>query len=507
MNEKERQKQVQTQMNLDHQSVEDAFNGNRSFDYYALKRLLLTELAFDGLITENHFCGYSKKTIREMSEKPWRYTKNLVQLSEYMYLKSGYYKRLVNYFATMGKYCWTVDVEARNAKFNSVKENELQNKLFQFISYINELKLEHELSKILMRIFLHDACFGYLVETEFDRYIYYFPPEYCEIKTNIHGMYGYAIRTGSFSGRKLALLPPELQELVISAKNANLSYTIIPIEKSICIKYHEHFHYLYPPLFSLISNILDIDDYKDLAKAKTEQEAYRLIWMKIPTTDEGNLAMGDNVIVPFTNMAKEIVPKTIGVVPSPMEVQAIQFKSDQSERDKVEDATTQLYAEAGVSQSLMAGTSSGSELDTSIKVDSGDIFRIYRQIERLVNFQAKLNRKSLFPSYLISFSMLDITVFNEDKAIEREFKLAQASVPNKMRLLAAAGINPAKMLGNMFVENNLLQLSESWTVLKTSATQSTSEQAGRPTTNDSTIAKTTEVGRENGSNDPRNRSG
>ena len=56
-------------------------------------------------------------------------------------------------------------------------------------------------------------------------------------------------------------------------------------------------------------------------KAKTESDAYKLVFLKIPTNDDDQIAMGDEIITPFTEMVKSIVPETYGVVPSPMEIQ------------------------------------------------------------------------------------------------------------------------------------------------------------------------------------------
>ena len=68
--------------------------------------------------------------------------------------------------------------------------------------------------------------------------------------------------------------------------------------ESFCLKYNEDFTYLYPCFTSLIKDILSIDDFKDLAKAKTESDAYKLIFLKIPTNEDGQMSMGDEIVVP-----------------------------------------------------------------------------------------------------------------------------------------------------------------------------------------------------------------
>lgn len=494
-------------LELDKQVVGNALEGKEKLDLYALKRLILTELAYNGVFQENKFCGFSKKEICDAVAHPERYGKRILKLSKYMYLKSGYYKRLVKYYSTMAKYYWTVDTEVRSLKFEETSNKTLKSGLYRFIDRVNRLRLEYELERIISTMMINDACFGYLVETEYDSFIFYLPAECCEITHVVNGVLGFSINVGFYTKNKQKILPEELRNLVANARKEGKTQVAIPYDKSVCFKYNNQFTYLYPPLFQLVSDILDIDDYKSLARAKTEQDCYRLIALRIPTTEDGQLALGDEVITPFVQMAKAIVPDTIGIVPVPMDTTAIQFNSDQAERDKVDDATTQLYSEAGVSQALMSGATSGSELSMSVKADAGDIFRIYRQIEKWVNFQMQVRGVAFTSNYSFNFSLLDITTFNEDEVVERELKLSQLSVPNKMKLAAASGINPAKLFGNTLVENSVLMLSEQWTVLKSSSTQSSdsNNETGRPSVDDDKLSESGENARENGSNIPENR--
>lgn len=443
-----------------------------------------------------------------MIERPERRSNNLVRLSRCMYLKSGYYKRLAKYYSTMPKYYWTVDTEVRSVEFKKTEMSTIESRLYKFISAVNKLRLEQEIERIFLTAFVEDVCYGYLVETDSNSFIFYLPSKYCEIKKIVNGLYGFALKINNIPIKTLSTFPPELRQIIEVAKCTGKSEVMVPYDKSICFKYNDHLPYVYPPLFHLISDILDIDDYKGLYKAKTEQDCYRLISFEIPTRD-GNILMDDKTVVPFVQMTKDIVPESIGVIPTPMKLNAIQFKSDQAERDKVKDVTDQLYAEAGVSQALMAGATNGSELATAIKADSGDIFRMYRQIERMVNLHMQMRNMAVYTNYMFSFSMIDVTIFNEDEVVDRELKLAQASAPNKMRLLASAGINPAKLLGNMVVENDILNLSDGWTVLKTSATQTADDQTvgGRPKLDEADLSVSGSNARNNDSNNPNNRTG
>jgi len=101
-----------------------------------------------------------------------------------------------------------------------------------------------------------------------------------------------------------------------------------------------------------------------------------------------------------------------------------------------------------------------------------------------------------------------LLIFDVDDYIDRQLKLAQASIPNKGVLLAASGINTAKMLGNSFTEQTFKEdMFDKWEVLKTSYTTSgdNSDEGGRPMNDDTNLAPSTETQRGNDSNSTENR--
>ena len=88
-------------------------------------------------------------------------------------------------------------------------------------------------------------------------------------------------------------------------------------------------------------------------KAKSESDAYKLIYLKIPTNEEDQIAMGDEIITPFTNMVKQVVPETYGVVPVPMDLELVESKSTVADNvNRVEQNVENYYSEAGVSKAI-----------------------------------------------------------------------------------------------------------------------------------------------------------
>ena len=497
--------------NSDKQSFNNFITSKaKTVDYSSIKRLVLNELALNKSIRPQRICGFSRQQIVNMCQYPERYGNQILRLTDYMYQKSGYMRRLVDYFSNMPKLNYYIDTEVTDVSFFKVSENTLKKNYIKFASQSNKFNLSNSIHDITKRMFLNDACFAFVVETDLDISYFFIDPRYCEIRKIVNGnIYEFAINRSLLPSTYYDTLPVELQNLLEQSKETSKNNLVdIPYEKGFCIKYNNNFLHLFPPFFPMIADILLIDEYKDLAKSKAVNDAYKLLVLKIPTKD-GVITMDDPIMKPFIVTALNVIQENIGVLPYPGDVESVEFSSSNSDdRDKVADATTQMYANQGVSEALMSGASSGSELKLSITNDSADIFRIYRMLENWISLQMKL-RNYIYSSYQFAYKILDITIFNESDVISRELKLSQASLPNKSRLCAASGLSPTAMLGNSIIEGNIFKnIFDLWNPLKSSYTISASnnsDDGGRPTMDDGDLSAAGEVTRENDTNNPDNR--
>lgn len=495
----------------DQKSINDFTSGKtKSFDVYALKRLILSELTLNKSVRPQRIFGFSRRQIINMCQYPERYGNQILKLMDYMYQKSGYMRRIIDYFSHMPVLNYYIDTEATDVSFLKANENTLKKNYMKFAAQASKFNLSNNIHDIVKQMFLHDACFAFVVETDLDTSYFFLDPRYCTITKCVNGnVFEFAINRSLMTTSYIKSLPDELQSILEQSKEISLSNLVdIPYENGFCVKYNNQFFHLFSPLFPMIADILLLDDYKDLAKTKAVNDAYKLLVLKIPTDKEGNLTMGEDQIKPYVETALQVVQENIGVLPYPDSVDAVEFTSSNSDdRDKVADATTQMYNEQGVSQALMSGASSGSELKLSITNDSGDIFRIYRMLENWISLQMKL-RGFIYPSYQFVYKIMDITTFNQSEVISQELSLAQASLPNKTRLCAASGLSPSALIGNTIIENTVFSdIFNLWQPLKSSYTQTgdESEDVGRPTKDDGDLSASGEAARENDTNNSDNR--
>lgn len=458
-----------------------------------------------------------------MAEFPEKYGKRILDLSDYIYLKSGYYKRLIDYFVNQSMVNYTVDTKILKPQMLSNNQKNLKDDYIKFSAQCEKYNLGNEIHNIMKRLYKNDVCYAFVSETPYDISYYYLDPKICGISSLVNGnVYEFYINIKLIPERNIENyidnFPIELQEIILNElkirqkSNGNirlkqLDKITIPWKNSLCIKYNNDILFPYPPFFMMILDILLIDEYKELAKAQSINDAYKILTMKIPTKD-GEVTMSDPLIKVFTEIVLNTVQNNIGVVTTPFDMKTEEFSSSNSDdRDTVSDAISWAFKNVGVSEALMSGASSGSELKLSITNDSGDIFRIYRMIENWVCLQMKL-RGYIYSNYEFVYKILNMTIFNSDEVKSAELQMAQNGLPNKARLCAANGLSPAVMFGNSVVENNIFgDIFDSWQPMKTSYTASGDESSdvGRPTTSDGDLSKSGEISRENDTNNKDNR--
>lgn len=55
-----------------------------TFDFYRLKELCKREVLQIGELHNNTICGYSRKSLRAMTEKPWSHTTKLISVIRFL---------------------------------------------------------------------------------------------------------------------------------------------------------------------------------------------------------------------------------------------------------------------------------------------------------------------------------------------------------------------------------------------------------------------------------------
>lgn len=484
---------------------------DKQFDTYQLKRTCVKEIDYSHI--GDKLCGYSREQLREFIRVPYRYSKKLISIMQYMYFYSGYFKKVIQYYVNLVKPdCWTVDTEFLTGDIGDIDKNKLKSDYYNYIREVGAFDLDTTLPKIIFSVFLYDAYFGYVYDTDEGKILFPFAPEDCIIVGYVNGVPRFGVKKLLSKDKRLKIYPTEIMSILLNPESASTinGYVDMPIDKTICIKYNDGFDFLHPPFSFIIKEILDLEDFKDIEKAKAENDIYKMLSLEIPVDQNGRPTMAEPDIANFYAMVADIVAPSIGVFPTPFKVTPIEFSRNTANNiDNVQNAINEMYSELGISRSLLSGASSGSELKTSIEVDASEVYRVLKQVARAINFHCRM-RLPINDKYRFTFRFLDITAFNQNDKVDELLKMAQASCPVKTELMAAMGKSPLKMFGNAFMENNVFELANNWEPMQTSYTQSAdsgedSEDNGRPAMDENEISDITQNTHDNEGNDKDNR--
>jgi hypothetical protein len=480
-----------------------------TLDFSKLAKLILQDLNNPSLKkSQSFFSKFTKEDVIKYLEKPQSYAKQLRQMSNYLYIVSPQYRRLINYLATLHLLDYTVDPYY-------VDQTKVNEKMFlktynDICLTVENMNLKHELIKARVSAWREDVFYGYVHSTKDSFYIQKMSPDYCEITGVINGCYTYSFDFSYFNSKKdevFAQFPEEFKTLYDDYKIDKLKWKEINPDNTLCLKINEDIDFPLVPFCAVFSALYDIEDYKSLQKTKTAMGAYSLLAMVLPLAKDADVTnpylIDPDEVTKYYNFIANILPPEIGVLLSPTELKQFSFEDTKTEVNRVSDSTNQFWAETGVSQLLMsAADGTGASLAKSVITDEALSWSLVKQIERNVNrFLDKFNSND----YKFKVDILPTTIFNWKEVHDAYVKSATYGLPTKIKAGAALGISPNKFNNLLYLENIVLKLPEDMIPMKSSNTLSSDDEGGRPNKKESEKSKSGEKTDKNDSNNKDNR--
>lgn len=434
-----------------------------------------------GSFTKEDLKKYLKDITNESNQK------NLRKISRNLYLTSPHYRKLINYYVTLYTLDYVVEgygiLPDENTDVDKYKKAYLKN-----VDYIEKMNIKDEFRKLKYSIWIDGVSYGFARPSKDGFYIQELNPDYCKV-TFINpetGLLGYSFNFSIFDKTEELLdsYPNEFRQIYNRLKREKQSNKWARIESpnAICIKPTPYGYPPIPPLLGLFEGILDIADFKALNKTGEEIGNYKLLFQKIPMKDgkdagKDEFLISEDFVQIFHNNIESNLPPQVGLLTSPMEVTAINFDRDTIDRNKVAQATSQYWNEAGVSELLFgSNANSSAALKFAITADESELSPIMQSIERWINEHLKATQKG---SFKFRVRLLNTTFFNKKNYFEDMLKAAQYGMPVKSEILASLGHQPSSMYIGAFLENKVLQLHEKLIPLRSSHTQSDIAEAGR----------------------------
>ena len=436
--------------------------------------------------TNPTYTKYTKDQLVTYLGNPASYEKQLRKMSKYLFNISNYYRRLIQYFANMPTFSYTISPYGLD-RSKTVNANKLKKAYYSSVAAVELMNLPHEATKMFTIAFRDDVYYGYEWETNDSVAFQNLDADYCKISSIEDGVYNFAFDFSYFDSNqdKLPNYPPEFQTMYDTYKTNTQLYKWQELDstKSICIKVNEHDYIPIPPFVSLFSALADIEDYRAISKNASETNNYKALAMEIPLGDKGEFLIDYNDAKEFYDMMTNVLPPNIGAILTPMKLTDWNFEKSgvNSDTNEVAKAEATFFTTAGVNKILFGGGEdpSATTLNLCTVNDQMIVFAVMRQLERWVNRKLK----SVSSSYKFRINLLPVTHYNIAEMHERYLKDATYGMPTRTAALATAGYAGTDYENMTYLENEILGLGNGEMPLKSSNTQSGSsgDEGGRPT--------------------------
>lgn len=436
--------------------------------------------------TNPTYTKYTKDQLVTYLGNPASYEKQLRKMSKYLFNISNYYRRLIQYFANMSTFSYTISPYGLD-RSKTVNANKFKKAYYSSVTAVELMNLPHEATKMFTIAFRDDVYYGYEWEINDSVAFQNLDADYCKISSIEDGVYNFAFDFSYFDSNqdKLPNYPPEFQTMYNTYKTNTQLYKWQELDstKSICIKVNEHDYIPIPPFVSLFSALADIEDYRAISKNASETNNYKALAMEIPLGDNGEFLIDYNDAKEFYDMMTNVLPPNIGAILTPMKLTDWNFDRSgaNSDTNEVAKAEASLFTEIGVNKILFGGGEDPSASTLSICTinDQMIVFAVMRQLERWVNRKLK----SVSSSYKFRINFLPVTHYNIAEMHERYLKDATYGMPTRTAALATTGYAGTDYENMTYLENEILGLGNGEIPLKSSNTQSGSagDEGGRPT--------------------------
>lgn len=453
--------------------------------------------------------SYTQSEVRDFIEtyEGARSQEALLKISKILWAKSPQYQRLIKYFSGMSLFAHVI---APIVDLSKIDDKKSTKQYYEIAELLKMMSLKHEMTQVLEIVMREDVYYGYAVRDKKSFSLQRFPSHICKITSKEDGIFNYSINMTYFLANPdiLESYPIEvIQKFYQWAKMKEINPKTFPWveldpQNTICIKFNETFAEILPPFAGTFDSVFDIEAFKELRKDKETLGNYMILTQKLPIragSDVNNDFLIDQQFMNyFHNQASNAVPDNVGVITSPMEIDAVKFDKDRADTDGVGKATRDFWESSGASQLLFSSqNSSSSSLGVSIISDEEIVFNLTTQIERWLNRYMKNEFNTLF----FNVRILPITYYNQDKMYKMYLEAGSYGTPTKSLLSASVGLEPIEFIGMAHLENKLLKMQEEWVPLMNSHTMSSDsveniEKGGRPKKADTEIADETEKTRD-----------
>ena len=410
------------------------------------------------------------------------------RLSRTYFNKSGYYKQLILYYATLLKYVGLLIPNPSAGK--NLSTSHIQKKYFQAMDFVDRMNLQTVFVEWAQKALIDGCFYGVISESNKNVFsVLTLPSAYCQ--TRFKDLQGNDLIEFDLSffdsitdedDRKAALnaYPQFVATAYNKRRKGKLSsrWIIIPADVGICFPMLDG----RPFFLGVIPSTIKFDEAIETEQEREKEEIRKILVQKIPHLNDGRLLFEPDEAEEMHRGAVGMVRKNSNttVLTTYGDIDAISSRgSNENSASSLLDSMKQnIYSQAGVSGEIFAATG-GNTTETSIKYDTAIMMYLAAKFARFVTNIVNQN----FANSNISFkyTILPITHQNEAKYVDSSYKLATAGYSLVLPALAL-GLNQRDLVNLKDLENEVLELKDKLIPPATAFTGGmTADEGGRPT--------------------------
>lgn len=443
---------------------------------------------------------YTKDNILSWLQNPKNNEKNIRNASNYLYISSMHYQRLIKYYA--GLLTWAYVISPLN--FNKSKVKDVESFKKQYLKVAQDLELlniPQTFYNITLITLREGAYYGVRRSDKTTTFIQQIDADLCKIVYISDGVFNYAVDMSQIKESELEYYPPEFTNMYSDYKKSGEKYQDVPWDISICLKADETtMLYSIPSFAATLPSLYRIATAESNQEDSEELDNYKMLAAEIPVDDEGKPKIGWTLAEKYYANICNAVGDKVGVSMSPFKLTEHTFEKSGAlaDIDTLNRAINNYWTSAGTS-GLLHGVPNSTSGVTKLSIvnDESFVMPLLKQSERVINRYLKANFTGTI-KFKITF--LPVTVFNKEDYI----KMYKESVPfgiGKSHYLAVLGIPQHDVEGLSYLENDVMEINSKLTPLINSHNASSDElESGRPPLNDDELTDSGENTRDNDTN-------
>lgn len=446
---------------------------------------------------------YTKSNIISWLQNPKNNEKNIRNASNYLYISSMHYQRLIKYYA--GLLQWAYVISPLNFDKSKIKNSDTFKKQYLKVAHDLELMNIPQTFQNIVTITLREgAYYGVRRSDKNSTFIQQIDPDICKITYISDGVFFYAVDMSQLKEADLEFYPPEFTDMYKEYIRTQVKWQDVPWDISICMKADETtMLYSIPPFAATLPSLYTIANAESLQETSDELDNYKMLSAEIPIDEDGQPKIGWALAESYYTNICNAVGENVGVAMTPFKLSELTFEKSGAlaDVDTLNRSISNYWTTAGTS-GLLHGVSNNTSGVTklAIKNDESFIFTLLKQAERVINRYLKANFTGTV-KFKITF--LPVTIFNREEYI----KMYKESVPfgiGKSHYLAVLGIPQYDVEGLSYLEDDILNLDSHLTPLLNSHNASSDElNPGRPQSEDSDLTDSGEATRDDDTNSNR----